>query len=405
MPLFRYKAISPAGDTLQGQMEAGTLNEVIARLQEAGNVPISADPASRGLGLGALERLFSGRGVSPQDVNVLTQQLATLLGAGLPLDRALHILQDLAASEPVARLVKGIRDQVRGGGALSDALEAQHGVFPRLYINMVRAGEAGGSLDVTLARLADYLIRSKQLKDSIISALIYPALLLVLAVGSLLVLLAYVVPQFTPIFEDLGGDMPWLTQIVLAVGRLVQGYWWAIALALAGAVVYVRAQMADPATRLKWDRRFLRLRLVGDLIAKVEMARLARTVGTLLTNGVPLLAALSIGRNVMSNTVLSQGIAAAAKEVKTGDSLAHAMATAERFPKLALQMISVGEETGQLDEMLIKVADAYDGEVRAATDRLMALLVPTLTLALALLVGVIVMSILMAILSVNELIG
>ncbi len=405
MPVFRYKAISPGGDTLQGQMEAGTVREVIARLQEAGNVPISADEAGGGLGLGGLERLFSGGGVSTQDIGVLTQQLATLLGAGLPLDRALHILQDLAASEPVARLIKSIRDQVRGGGSLSDALEAQHGVFPRLYVNMVRAGEAGGSLDVTLARLSEYLIRSKRLKDSIISALIYPALLLVLAVGSLLVLLAYVVPQFMPIFEDLGGDLPLLTKIVLGVGRVVQDYWWALALAAVAVVLYVRRQMADPVTRLRWDRRFLNMRLVGDLISKVEMARLSRTVGTLLTNGVPLLGALAIGRNVMTNTVLSQGIAAAAKEVKTGDSLAHAMAAAERFPKLALQMISVGEETGQLDAMLIKVADAYDDEVKAATDRMMALLVPALTLALAALVGLIVMSILMAILSINELIA
>ncbi len=405
MPVFRYKAISPGGDTLKGQMEAGTAREVIARLQEAGNVPISADEAGGGLGLGGLERLFSGGGVSTQDIGVLTQQLATLLGAGLPLDRALHILQDLAASEPVARLIKSIRDQVRGGGSLSDALEAQHGVFPRLYVNMVRAGEAGGSLDVTLARLSEYLIRSKRLKDSIISALIYPALLLVLAVGSLLVLLAYVVPQFMPIFEDLGGDLPLLTKIVLGVGRVVQDYWWALALAAVAVVLYVRRQMADPVTRLRWDRRFLNMRLVGDLISKVEMARLSRTVGTLLTNGVPLLGALAIGRNVMTNTVLSQGIAAAAKEVKTGDSLAHAMAAAERFPKLALQMISVGEETGQLDAMLIKVADAYDDEVKAATDRMMALLVPALTLALAALVGVIVMSILMAILSINELIA
>lgn len=405
MPVFRYKAIAPGGDTLQGQMEAGTAMEVIARLQEAGNVPISADEAGGGLGLGALERLFSGGGVSSQDIKVLTQQLATLLGAGLPLDRALQILQDLAASEPVARLIKSIRDQVRGGGSLSDALEAQHGVFPRLYVNMVRAGEAGGSLDVTLARLSEYLIRSKQLRDSIISALIYPSLLLVLAVGSLLVLLAYVVPQFMPIFEDLGGDLPLLTQMVLGVGRVVQGYWWALALAVVAIVLFVRRQMADPVTRLKWDRRFLKTRLVGDLISKVEMARLSRTVGTLLTNGVPLLGALAIGRNVMTNTVLSQGIAAAAKEVKTGDSLAHAMAAAERFPKLALQMIAVGEETGQLDAMLINVADAYDDEVKAATDRMMALLVPALTLALAALVGVIVMSILMAILSINELIA
>ena len=375
------------------------------RLQEAGNVPISADEAGQGLGLGAFDWLSGRRGVSQQEVGVLTEQLATLLGAGLPLDRALQILQDLIDSEPVVRLVKSIRDQVRGGGALSDALDSQHGVFSRLYINMVRAGEAGGSLDVTLARLAEYLTRSKELKDSVISALIYPALLLTLALGSILVLLAFVVPQFTPIFEDLGGDMPLLTRVVLGVGRVVQGYWWAVALVVMAVVTYIRRQLANPETRLRWDQRFLRLRLVGDLISKVEMARFTRTVGSLLSNGVPLLAALSIGRDVMTNTRLSEGVKEAAKEVKTGDSLAHAMAATDRFPKLALQMISVGEETGQLDEMLIKVADAYDGEVRAATARLMALLEPVLTLGLAVLVAVIVISILLPILSVNDLIG
>lgn len=405
MARFLYKAVSPTGETLEGQMEAVSADEVVTKLQEAGNVPISAREASGGLD-GLLGSLVSrAHRVSQREVAVFTQQLSTLLGAGLPLDRALHILHDLAETEAVGDLVKAVRDQVRGGASLSDALEARHGVFTRLYINMVRAGEAGGTLDVTLARLADYLERSKELRDSIISALIYPALLLFMAVGSLVVLLIYVVPQFMPIFEEMGAELPLLTTIVLGVGELFRSFWWALFAAVVGIIVYFRGQFADPKTRYKWDRRLLKLKLTGDIIAKVEMARLSRTVGTLLTNGVPLLAALSIGRNVVTNTVMGEGVDQAATEVKTGGSLAHNLAGTEHFPKLALQMINVGEETGQLDEMLVKVADTYDREVRTTIDRLMAALVPALTLGLAVLVALIVMSILMAILSVNELVA
>lgn len=404
MTMFRYKAVTPAGETLQGQMEAASSDEVIARLQEQGNMPISAEAAGSGLSEGLSALLSGRRRISSRDVALFTEQLATLLGAGLPLDRALNILEDLADSDELHRLVKQVRDRVREGASLSEALEGQHGVFPRLYVNMVRAGEVGGTLDVTLNRLSEYLDRSKELKDSVISALIYPFILLFLAIGSLMVLLAYVVPQFMPIFEELGGDLPLITRIVLGVGEAIQAYWWLMAGAVLLAVVYLRQQMANPDTRQVWDRRFLGIRMVGDLIQKVEMARLSRTVGTLLTNGVPLLAALSIGKNVMTNTVMAEGVEAASKDVKTGGSLAHTLAGTELFPKLALQMINVGEETGQLDTMLVKVADTYDGEVRTAIDRLMALLVPVLTLGLAVLIAVIVMSILMAILSINELI-
>ena len=386
-------------------MDASSVEEVIARLQEAGNVPISADEADGGLQglIGALAQ--RGRRVTSKEVGLFTQQLSTLLGAGLPLDRALHILEDLADTPALHDLVKAVRDQVRGGAPLSEALEARHGVFSRFYLNMVRAGEAGGTLDTTLDRLADYMERSKELKDSVVSALIYPALLLFMALGSLIVLLIYVVPQFMPIFEELGGELPLLTRIVLGFGEMLQGYWWLLIIATVLAVVYFRGQFAKPDTRRVWDRRLLGLRSVGDLITKIEMARLSRTLGTLLTNGVPLLAALAIGRNVMTNTVMAEGVDEAAKEVKTGGSLAHTMASAKIFPRLALQMISVGEETGQMDTMLVKVADTYDKEVRTTIDRLMAAMVPILTLSLALVVALIVMSILMAILSVNDLVA
>jgi general secretion pathway protein F len=403
MPLFEYKAVAPSGETLTGEMDAPSADLVIARLQEAGNIPVSAREVGTGF---RLETLFRGRrGLSQREIGDLTQQLSTLLGAGLPLDRSLGILTELAENDRIKDLIEKVRNHVREGGTLSEGLEARHGVFSRFYINMVRAGEIGGSLDQTLARMAEYLERAKELKDGVVSALIYPALLVVLAIASLILLMVYVIPQFTPMFEDFGGDLPMLTRIVVGVGDVLQGYWWALIAVVLITSLWFRAQMARPASRRIWDARFLATKWLGDVIAKIETARLSRTVGTLLVNGVPLLSALSIAKNVMTNTVLADDVAEAAKQVKTGTPLARALSANGNFPRLALQMVNVGEETGKLDEMLLKVADTYDREVRITVDRLMALMVPALTLGLAFLIGVIVMSVLMAILSVNELIG
>jgi general secretion pathway protein F len=404
MPLFEYKAVAPTGETVQGTMEAASVDLVVLKLQEAGNIPLQArESGAGGFGLGGLR--FGRRGMNAREVGDFTQQMATLLGAGLPLDRSLQVLLDLADGDRVKRAVAEIRDRVREGGSLSEALEEQHGAFNRLFVNMVRAGEVGGTLDVTLSRLTDYLERSRELKDSVISALIYPVLLLVLAAGSLILLLVYVIPQFTPIFEELGGDLPFITKLVLGAGSVLQNFWWAIVLITVIAVVQFRRMLADAEKRFVWDGRVLSMRWVGDLVAKMETARLSRTLGTLLTNGVPLLSALSIAQNVITNTVLRQDVTEAARQVKTGGGLARNLASGSRFPRLALQMISVGEETGQLDTMLMKVSDTYDTEVRNTIDRLMSLFTPIVTILLAVLIGTIVTSVLVAILSVNDLVG
>lgn len=403
MPVFEYKAVSPSGDTVQGTMEAPTVDMVILKLQEAGNVPLQAKEAGGGLGLGSFS--LSRKGMSKREVMQFTQQLSTLLGAGLPLDRSLQVLRELAENDRVGRAVSEIRDRVREGGSLSDALEERHGTFSRLYINMVRAGEVGGTLDTTLLRLAEYLERSRELRDSVVSALIYPILLLLLAAGSLILLLVYVIPQFTPIFEELGGDLPTITKVVLGAASILQNFWWALIGITVLIVVQFRRMLENQAKRLSWDTRVLRFRWIGDLVAKLETARLSRTLGTLLTNGVPLLSALSIARNVISNTVLRKDVEDAALQVKTGGSVARNLASGGRFPRLALQMISVGEETGQLDTMLLKVADTYDREVRNTVDRLLAIFTPVVTMLLAALIGTIVLSVLMAILSINDLVG
>ena len=404
MPLFEYKAVAPGGETVQGTMEAASVELVVLKLQQDGNIPLQAREA--GSGGFSLSRLRLGRrGMNSREVGQFTQQLATLLGAGLPLDRSLQVLAELSESERVQRTVSEIRDHVREGGSISDALEKQHGAFSRLFINMVRAGEVGGTLDVTLTRLTEYLERSRELKDSVVSALIYPVLLLLLAAGSLILLLVYVIPQFTPIFEELGGDLPTITKVVLGVGSVLQHFWWAMILLAVLAASQFKRMLADEDKRFAWDGRVLRLKWIGDLVGKLETARFTRTLGTLLSNGVPLLSALSIARNVIANTVLRKDLSDAAREVKTGGGLARNLGKGGRFPRLALQMISVGEETGQLDGMLMKVSDTYDMEVRNTIDRLLAVFTPVVTLLLAVLIGTIVMSVLLAILSINDLVG
>jgi general secretion pathway protein F len=399
---FRYKAVNDAGETLQGQMEAGSVDEVIARLQDQGHTPLearSAEGAATGSGLAGM---FKRGPFTGDQLALFTHQLATLLGAGQPLDRALTILLDLPEGESAKKLIERVRDRVRGGTTLSAALDEEHGVFPRLYISLVRAGEAGGSLEETLRRLADYLERAQALRGSITNALIYPAFLMVGVLGSLVLLLAYVVPQFVPIFQDMQVPIPWITSAVLALGNLLADWWWLIAVLLIGGGLVWRARLRDPAARLAWHTRLLGLRVIGPLLLKVETARIARTLGTLLRNGVPLLGALTIARQVTGNVALDAALGAAHEQVKGGAGLSLALGQSKLFPRLALQMVQVGEEAGQLDGMLLKVADTFELESRRSIDRLLAALVPALTIVMTVLVGIIMAAILLPLLSMTS---
>lgn len=404
MAQFRYRALSSAGDPIDGVMEAASAEEVVARLQDAGNLPLEARLAGEADG-GGLAAIFRRTPMNTAQVLQFTQQLATLLGAGQPLDRALQILLDLPDAPEARRVIERIRDAVRGGTPLSQAMEQQENVFSRLYINMVRAGEVGGSLDDTLKRLADYLERSKALRESVINALIYPSILVLMVFGALLLLLGYVVPQFLPLFEDMDVDMPLLTQVVMATGNLVSGYWWLLLALLVGGLLVLRKRLRDPDSRRSFDAWILRRGLVGSLVARIETARLARTLGTLVHNGVPLLTALSIARNVMGNLALSDAVDVASNEVKTGGGLASALGRSKLFPRLALQMIAVGEESGEMDTMLSKVADTFDLEVKNTVDRLLAALVPAVTVFMAIVVALIMMAILIPIFSLTSAVG
>jgi general secretion pathway protein F len=295
-----------------------------------------------------------------------------------------------------------VQEKVRGGSSLADALEAQ-GAFSRFYLNMIRAGEAGGALEVVLKRLTEFLERSQALRETVTSALIYPIILLSVSALSVIILLTFVVPQFQQLFADAGRALPLATQIVIAVGDGFRHYWWVGAMLIVLLVAILRQQLSQPVSRARWDRWFLSLPLFGDFIAKVETARLSRTLGTLLGNGVSLLNALTIVRETLTNQVLATALGEVAEHVKTGRGLAEPLLEAGSFPKLAVQMIRVGEETGQLQEMLLQVADTYDGEVQTAVKRMLTLLEPALILGLGVIIAGIIMSILVAILSLNEL--
>jgi general secretion pathway protein F len=401
MAMYRYKAVTPAGEILEGQMDVASNDEVIGKLQDAGNIALEVRVASAGDSGSAFGGLFKRVAMNQTQVLQFTQQLATLLGAGQPLDRALQILLELPESEKARRIIERIRDLVRGGAPLSDGLEAEPGVFSKLYVNMVRAGEIGGSLDGTLARLANYLERSKALKESVINAMIYPAILVVMVFAALFVLLVFVVPQFMPMFKDMNVELPLITKLVLFVGTALSDWWWLMALGIFALVVVVRRRLANPSSRLAFDARLLTMRVVGSLVSKLETARLTRTLGTLLKNGVPLLTALGISRNVLGNSALAEAIDKATEEVKTGGGLAFALSQSKRFPKLAVQMVSVGEESGALDDMLLKVADTFDVEAKNTVDRLLAAMVPVMTLVMTGVVGFIMMAILLPIMSIS----
>jgi general secretion pathway protein F len=407
MSAFLYKASSPTGEVETGNLEAHDEAGAVERLQAMGLIPIRIEPAASGTGTQASGgmRFFSRRRINQDQVGALTRELATLLRSGLPLDRAMEILIGLAQTPPMQALLSRVRDEVRGGAALSAALEAHPDVFSRFYLGMIRAGEAGGALGNVLTRISEFMERSKELKETVKSALIYPTILILVSVTSVMLLLIFVVPQFSQMFEQSGKALPLATQIVIRAGDLLRHYWWAIPVGPFLVYRYFVWQMSRPDSKFAWDGRLLRLPLAGDLLTKIEIARFARTLGTLLANGIPLLAGLTIVKDTVGNSVIARGLEAAREQLKAGQGLSRPLMAQGIFPKLAVHMVGVGEETGQLDEMLTRIADVYDREVSMAVKRLLALLEPVMILGLGLVIGGIIISILLAILKVNSLVG
>jgi len=403
MALYHYKAVGRDGETLEAERDAVDETALLLALQAEGLLPIRITPArSR-----PLAWLIPGGGksrVSQAQVALFTRELLTLLQAGLPLDRALTVLLELTGTEPeLNTLIGRVLESVKGGAQLSDALGQYSEVFSRFYLNLIRAGEAGGALETVLERLTDYLERSRELKETVSTAMIYPIILVTMAAGSLLLLLTFVVPQFTEMFESAGKELPVPTRIVVGVAEGLQQYWWVLIVLVVALVSYVRQQAADPVRRQFWDEQFLKIPLVGDLILKFEVASFSRTLATLLTNGVSMLAAMAIVRETLANRVVADKVGLATESLKRGGGLSAPLIEANIFPTLALQMIKLGEESGHLAEMLDRVATTYDKEIKTAIQRLLALLEPILIVGLGILIAGIIISILMAILSVNDL--
>jgi general secretion pathway protein F len=406
MPIFLYKALTASGETLIGEIDAPSKSVAIDRLQHAGHIPLSA-VEKKGNGKSSIlviKNIFDRDKVNAKDITLFTRELSTLLQAGLALDHALTTLEDISSHPALKKMLGNINQQVKGGEPLSTAMEAQGQTFGKLYLNTIRAGEAGGSMHVVLERLADYLERSDDLRNEVLSALLYPAILFMVALLSIFILLSFVVPQFVPLFEDVGQALPLLTQLVFTSAELIQSYWWVILAAVIFFIWIVDKKLQNPVTRMRWDDWCLDVPLYGELITKLDVARFSRTLGTLLMNGVPLLIAIGIVKEVVSNRVLARTINEAAKGLEEGRGLAKHLAQSDRFPQLAIQLIHVGEETGQLESMLLKTADIYDDESKTTIKRLLILLEPVLILGLGAIIAIIIISILMAILGLNELV-
>ncbi len=403
MPLFSYKVVNNQGLTEEGVRDAMDEQALLLELQKQGLIPIRIEPAKDKTFLGFKLKSVAMR-LSQKEIGMLTGELATLLESGLPLDRSLTILLQLTEENPkLNKLVANVLEKVKAGKALADALESQSGVFSKFYLNMIRAGEMGGNLGGVLQRLAEYLERTKELKDTVSTALIYPAILLVMSMASLFVMLTFVVPQFKEMFDSAGQALPVPTQIVVALAELLQGYWWLMLLVLLGAVQFMKSQLNNPVSKKAWDGRFLNLPLLGEVLTNMETANFSRTFGTLLGNGVSILKSLGIVRETVTNTVLAEFLEDCEEQLKQGRTMSEALSRENLFPKLAVQMIKMGEETGRLEEMLLRVAVIYDKQLKTTIQRMLALLEPALIISLGLMIAGIIVSILLAILSVNDL--
>jgi general secretion pathway protein F len=398
LSLFKYRALDSQGAAQNGNLDARDQAAAVAALQKRGLMVLHIEAA----GMGGLRNAFGQGQLNGAALVSFTQQLATLLGAGQPLERSLTILLRQPGQPQTRALIERIREQVKAGKPLSAALEEEGTQFSSLYISMVRAGEAGGALESTLRQLSDYLERSQLLRGEVINALIYPAFLVVGVLGSLALLLAYVVPQFVPIFKDLGVPIPLITEVILAMGQFLSAYGLMVLIGLIALIWGMAVRLRDPQRRERRDRRLLGIRIIGPLLQRVEAARLARTLGTLLHNGVALLQALVIARQVCTNRALQAQVAQAAESVKGGGTLASAFGSQPLLPDLALQMIEVGEQAGELDSMLLKVADVFDVEAKRGIDRMLAALVPTLTVVMAALVAVIMLAIMLPLMSLTS---
>ncbi len=394
MAIFSYKATTIQGAVVDGVIEASDEKSAVERLRNSGFIPLRVSSST-----GKSKKVFSLKS-KKGDLLIFTTELSALLSAGLPLDRSLNILSQISEDKYMKGIIQSILKSIREGNSFSESLQKHPDIFPRIYINMVRAGEVGGVLDIVLDKLNEYLESTKELKDHIFSAMIYPSILLFTGSISIIVLLTYVLPKFSVIFAELGSSLPLPTEILLTFSNSLKSFWWLILILHIIGIFILKIYIKTSSGRYKWD--FLKLKLFKDIVTKLETARFCRTLGTLIKSGVPLLQALSNSKEVINNQVISSAIDKVSKGAKEGKGVSAPLYQANVFPELALSMIKVGEETGQLDEMLIKVATTYEKSLRLTIKRFISFVEPAMILFMGLIIGFIVLAMLMAIFSITE---
>ena len=407
MTQFQYKAVTPDGTVARGQVEAPDRSAAAAHLQSQGHLPLTlveaVEPAKGGLRALLSMEIGKGRQRGPRIATDLVGRIALLLQAGVALEIALALLSGSEGRGPVKDIAAELLRKLRGGDSLSAAMSERADIFSPVVVAMVRAGESSGTLAPTVERLADHLARAEAVRRSIQSALIYPAVLLATAIGAVLLVLLVVLPQLEPVFVEAGNRLPMLTQIAFAASTLLRRFWW---LGLAGILVAAllgHRSLQNPIFRARRDAWLLRLPVVGLTIRRAEAGRFARVLGTLVGGGVALPTALLLARPVLANRVVADAVESVIRAVREGDSLARPLSQLDIFPDLAVQMVRIGETTGRLDTMLVRLADLLDAEVQTTLSRALALLVPALTICLGGMVAVIMASVMLAVLGINDL--
>ncbi len=401
MPVYEYKGVTSQGKKVSGVQDGEGLKAVRSKLKKDGIVVLEIHEGGALRARGSREIRFGSGRVRLGDLANSTRQLATLLSSGLPLMDSLTVLVEQEESPGLQKALSSVRDAVREGSSLADALKANPKAFSSLYMNMVSAGEASGTLEITLDRLADFLDEQVRFRGRFAAALADPALMTVIGVGVLFFLFAFVMPRVVGMFEDMRQQLPFITLALLFVVKVVSSFWWALLIALGGAGYYLRRYFATPAGKAWLDARMLRLPVFGRLIRMIAISRFTRTLGTLLQSGVPALTALDIVRSVVGNTVLADAVYKARENVREGEPIADPLRRSGLFPPVVVQMVAVGEKSGELEKMLLKISDSFDRAVETRITALMSLLEPVIILVMGLIIGFIVVAILLPILQMS----
>jgi general secretion pathway protein F len=399
MATFFFRAVAGDGKLRTGSLTAESDKTVTRELRKQGLTPIYVGVEQKKTFELKLPAFVRGR---HRDVLFFTQELSTLLTAGIPVDRALAITGELTVHPHFRFIVLDVLRVLKGGKSLADSLAVHPEYFSDLFVNMVRAGEASGSLASVFERLADFERSRDELRNYIISSMIYPSLLALVGVGSIFVLLNFVVPRFASVFADSHLKIPVPTMIMLEVSKIVQAYWWMAASALLVAAVAFRAYIQTVRGRLWWDALRLRIPLLGDALRKAETARFARAMATLVANTVPLVQSIGIAAAILNNRKIAGALGEVAQGVKRGEGIAAPVRKAAVFPPLAAHLLTVGEETGRLDQMFARMAEIYETDTRAAIKRFTALFEPLVILVMGVMVGALILSMLLAITSIND---